>query len=294
MSNPRVRGGIVLVIAVALIPLVPAASGAAGDVCDPASGGPASVTAPVGLCGTTVVSGNAAGWASVTIPRTARIEPTVGDGGGVEIEGAGPFIGVALVEEPPPPEPRGLVAALTPVEPEGSTFIGLGGLEDCAVCILPAGDYRLYLLTSGTNVSVTLRLQGLSGSITLHPARSMAFQARDLTRHVDLGHNLVAVTSGDSFELPGPGFLYRGIRLLAVEVTATGVFRCTADPLPAYVPVCKEGNAVSGGGTWAGHGQDPAVTEHGLAGPGRYAQGAWFVSPVPPERADAVAAWLSF
>jgi hypothetical protein len=287
--SSRVVGMLVLAV---LLPVVPTA--ASESVCDLPEEQRPPVSEPAELCGVTTIEGDAAGVLNVTLTRSATIEPEIGVTGGIQIEGSGPFAGVALIEDPPSTQARGFVAAKAATESTGNTFIGFDLLEDCSPCTVPAGKYRLYLLASGGHVSVTLELEGLSGTTSLAPTRPTGFEAQEFTRRVELEDNLVAATAGDTFELSSPGFLYRGIRLVGVDVTGTGVYECTTEPLPGFPPTCVEGNAITGGETWIGERQNPSVIVSGLVPPNRYSQGAWFASPVPPSKVDTLGVWLSF
>lgn len=297
----RLRG-LGILLAAALVPLGPGIAEAATSECHLPQD-ERSAAEPVELCGTTTISGTAAGVVTVTIRRPLNLYPQIGEGGGVEIEGTGPFVGVALVKDPPTEYSSGFVAAKTPAEPSGVTFRGLGDLAYCDPCALPPGRYRLYLLATGTQVTASLHLQGVSGSTTLVPERPTGYDARSLTRRTELVQNLVTATAGDSIQVAGPAFLYTGIRLQGIQVLAAGIMQCDeGDDPPGWGPVCRndEYSATNGeslghtGDAWVGHGGPRAVNNIKMVGPGRYVQSAWYLTPEPPTGVEMIGVWLTF
>jgi hypothetical protein len=290
------------ILVATLVPVGPGIAGAGASECQLPQA-ERSAAEPVELCGTTTISGTEAGAVTVTLRRPVNLNPDIGVGG-VQIVGTGPFVGVALIQDPPTPESLGFVAAKTPVEFSGETFRPLGSdLQGCGPCLLPAGRYRLYLLANGSQVTASLKLQGAPGTTTLVPERSTAFQARSLTRRTELVQNLVAATAGDSIQVNVPAFLYAGIRVHGVQVMGGGILQCPeGDDPPGWTPVCpndeyfpNNGEAVgSTGDMWVGHGGPQTVNNIFMVGPGRYSQSAWFLTPEPPTRVDMIGVWLPF
>lgn len=141
--------------------------------------GPAeAAAAPPSLAATTTITGTRAAAVSVrltrpavlrdplTVPGAASDVVVTGGGGGFagfvlrSADGRLVFAGGRLV---------GPAASRTFVTPVGEVGDGSGAWR------LPAGTYRLYLLTAGGPTTVRLRLHGLSGSVRLAPASPRAF-----------------------------------------------------------------------------------------------------------------------
>ncbi len=292
-----------ILVATLLFPLGPGIAGAATSECHLPQE-ERSTAEPVELCGTTTISGTEAGVVVVTLRRPVKLDPRIEEGGGIQIDGTGPFAGVALIQDPPSPSSLGFVAARTPAEWNGVTFTPFGeDLVDCGLCGLPAGRYRLYLLATGAPVTATLHLKGASGSTTLAPEHSTSFDARQLTRRTPVPQDLVGATAGDTIQMGATGFLYVGIRLVGVEVSGAGVLQCPeGDDPPGWLPVCwndeyfpNNGEPIGQTGDgWIGHGGSQAVSSVEIVGPGRYTQSVWFVSPVPPTRVEMIGVWLTF
>ena len=250
---------------------------------------------PSVLCGETTVVGATAAGIPVELSRDVTLAGEVGPGAevevGVEEVPWAPFVGIALVPDTPGRSGPGFVAGRVP-DAGGTIFHPTQG--SACPCTLPAGGYRLYLLTD-RQATVTLRLGGLTGSTTLHPTSPTTFVARQMTDRLDLGHNLVARVAGDGFDLAGPGFLLPLMRVEDVLGGDFGVCWRDGDPPNGYVPGCVNGVGEQYVGFWG----PPFLTDRVFAEPafvpaGRYSIQAWFETPVPPSAASLLGVWASF
>lgn len=110
-------------------------------------------------------------WASLDVPRDARLSLDYYDESaltGPRFSSGRGFAAVVVV----PDVPDGVAGALTAVRlPKGpgqiQRFVSMGGRDSCAFeprgCPVPAGPYRVFVVTE-SKVVVTLRFEGLSGS----------------------------------------------------------------------------------------------------------------------------------
>lgn len=139
-----------------------------------------SEVAPVArLAGTVVLSGSQDAWVPVVVPRTARLgDPFITRSrSAVTLSGDGALTGFALVAEDQ--EGTRIVGASTSatrqlVARHGAFVMDLdpdGRRSPAGEFVVPAGRYRLHLLTSGRPTTVTLRFAGLDGSARLSPVR---------------------------------------------------------------------------------------------------------------------------
>lgn len=153
--------------------LLVAATGAAVP-----SAGAAAPANPALLTGTTTISGSTTGYVPVVLPRDAVLPAALGAEGAaaIRVTGGGGFAGFALKSEDDPEGPL-IVGGHSPASapsaerPEELTInYGSGGLGGDYT--LPAGKYRLYLLTGGKPTTVTLKFRGLAGSSRLKPTRA--------------------------------------------------------------------------------------------------------------------------
>src|SRR3712207_258368 len=155
-------------------------------------GAPAAHAAVVPLAATTVLSGRATAPVRVVVPRDATLDLTLVEGAdGVlrpaafdVISGRG-FVGLMLTEPGstdgffaiaarPPERLRDASAVISAVgyaQPAVAHRAEPGLLQEeppmCVRCVVPAGEYDLYLIAGQGATSVRLTLGGLSGSASL-------------------------------------------------------------------------------------------------------------------------------
>lgn len=139
----------------------------------------------------------------VTLPEEATISTRHTGNPDIEISGGGRVAGVMLRMIAPGNDGRHLrilrlpadiycvppdlqseaspeLHGTCPLEPR--LFVRTDAIEDVIAgeARLPAGDYRLYAITDGRPVSVSLRLHGLSGTIVLAPQTPARIQVAEL------------------------------------------------------------------------------------------------------------------
>lgn len=74
---------------------------------------------------------------------------------------------------------------------------------------LPAGNYRLYLLTNGKPASVSLRLHGLSGRKVVRPTNASDLDIESPAPEVDVGDNHNVYSAGSHAKLEREGLLFK-------------------------------------------------------------------------------------
>lgn len=134
----------------------------------------AASPARVALAGTTIVSGTRSAGIPVRLTRPATLrDPLLADGaaGDVVVTTTGRFAAVVLVQERAAELDRiVMIAGRSPDSSRKLTFAyPASGFVGGAAWKLPAGDYRLYLVTDGKPATVRLRLLGLTGTTRLAP-----------------------------------------------------------------------------------------------------------------------------
>lgn len=126
------------------------------------------------LAGVTTISGTRSASVAVRLTKPATLrDPLLEDAArnDVGVTTAGRFGGFVLVQEGVPALSQIVVVGGRLPEPSGKLHFvypanGLGA----GTWRLPAGNYRLYLVTDGKPTTVRLRLPGLSGTTSLRPA----------------------------------------------------------------------------------------------------------------------------
>lgn len=230
------------------------------------------------LAGVTQVVSSTSGYADLVLPRAARIELSER---GVRFEGSGRLLGLQLELTGDRAGRWGYLQAYrlpdfaggeqvtwgstAPAECESTPSESLPLYTDCSgaaparVAELPAGHYRLTLLTDDRPVRVTLRLEGLAGSATVQPTTRLASVQQDLPVRERVGDT--AVTFGASADLGAPVET-----LLVARAGSTGPLRSASACVrpddgsapAAFGPHCPGGTAGSfsysvgpTGGGWA-------------------------------------------
>lgn len=223
---------------------------------------PAAAEEVVVLAGTNVVTGSTTSRVAVRLERDAVLDltPPGSDSGStlpaaVQVEGDGEFVGFALTE-PLSTDGFFAVAVRTPaLGPDGvGGFVGYGQqaaehrgdagpLSDeattCVRCVVPAGDYHLYLVTGFRDAKVTFTLENLTG------ATDFGTDGRPLRTNEGMGAEEnwfrgdgAVMTGGGmgqwfwtSHESPEPGLLVHAYRTTATKASAV--------PLVAAVEHCE-------------------------------------------------------
>ena len=173
---------------------------------------------PVELCGLTVVSVTNASVVRVTLTDAVTIQQKVGPGLDIEIDGGAPVAGFVLAD----PDWRVVFFAGTlpqlpfttaPIFRVWGEHDGVPGSET-----FPPGEYLLYVLADGDPVTVTLRLDGLSGRVDLSPTTPAHYGGGFLPPRysVPTGHYYSADRAE---EMPLGGI---GLRLAWIEADGPG------------------------------------------------------------------------
>lgn len=172
----------------------------------------ASSSAPrrVALGRKNVISGQGPAMVRVTLPKAATIsyllKPRRDD---ITVTGRGPLVGFALVEETPAWDGISLIGGRLPRRSGlGNFYFSPSGLENGAARVtLPAGDYRLYLLSGRRPVEVSFILEGLSGRTRLTPRTPVRYEVETPeARLVDGARNVYG--SGADGTLSSTGMLF--------------------------------------------------------------------------------------
>lgn len=140
------------------------------------------------LTQTVTVSGTQAGYVPVTVTKAMRLGNPFATRyrSAVTVTGGGKAAGFALIQDglKGPVLLGGRSAAYTPfVRANGIPVNNLNfGADDGAEYAIPAGTYRLYLITGGKPTTVTLRFLGGTGSSRLTPTTKV----KSVAQQVDL------------------------------------------------------------------------------------------------------------
>ncbi len=143
----------------------------------------ARAAGPVTLAGTTVISGSRAVTVDVRVPRDARVATPFGDSPDIGVSGGGALSAFVLDRIDGSGPAFTLVGGAAQLNGERARFLlpvpqwpvlGGGTYENVKTfddtTVVPAGMYRLYFVSSA-RATISLRLHGLSGRLTLAPAR---------------------------------------------------------------------------------------------------------------------------
>jgi hypothetical protein len=248
---------------------------------------------PPYLAGTTTVTATTSASMAVRLSKAVTIDSFAD----ITLNGRGRIYGVVLHQDGGPDKPTagklnhgfcagagctpelGTLGEVPFFDPPGAGF-GVG--------TLPPGNYHLYLLADGAPVQVTLRLAGLTGSLSLAPklaAKAALGEPAPTTAEPATGPSVFS--AGSTHTVPAAGgfqaFTAWKAEPLANEFSHIG--DCIypgappAGPFPAYQEPCHGGDgAVSFGLT----GSAQSGTAPTPAGPGRfisYYMAGYFLDP---------------
>ena len=185
---------------------------------------------PVELGGVNEFRANASATARVVIPRPAWVagpantptESTEGSNPDVSVTGKSAVAGFYLRKESGQRHPPDLLFVnVAECSGErcraGSTVIysmfdhNMGDSNKRSE--IPPGTYRLYLITDGSPVAVSLRLHGLHGHSYVNPTQPAKVSFEEPTVHVSEDNTGAVYSTGDTQELRGDGFLYSALIL---------------------------------------------------------------------------------
>ena len=214
---------------------------------------PASA-APPELAGVNVIHGAKAAYLDVRLPRAVTLPTRLGGGPAIDVAGASKL--AAFVLAGTDSRTRSVTVAggqtaagkdkqkfLMPLAPDGS-----GAYERTKTfgdsVRLPAGSYRLYVLSSGP-ATIFLRLPGLGGSRTMRPAK--AARGAVLQSAHPLSSTPASTTTfaaADVVKLKRPGVALHALHAAVTTEAAWQIVMCHYDAKSAPVaetPACPTG-----------------------------------------------------
>ena len=178
----------------------------------PLNSSDAAASAPrrVDLGRKNVIRGQGAAMVRVRLAKPATISSPMKPGReDVTVTGRGPLVGFALVEETPGWDGVSLIGGRLPRRSGlGNFYFSPSGLDNTAATVtLPAGDYRLYLLSGRHPVEVSFVLKGLSGRVRLSPKTPVRYETATPEARLVEGTNNVYGTGADG-TLSSAGMLF--------------------------------------------------------------------------------------
>ena len=276
---------------------------AGGSICSlPPEQQPDQPAEPVELCGVTTIRASESRVIRVTLTEavdTSRpgINP-LGPGGVFEVEGEGPFTGAVLTEDVPARDGRLLIAGWLDRKPSpnavSARFGGPRHLNWDGT--FPPGQYRLYILATGSPVTVKLKLPELEGSVDLAPTTPNLFDVRSLEPRIWEEGDRYVYSAGEDGELHTNGLLFQSIWFKTSNHVAGDHDTCyyvgpAPEPYP-YFPHCNGSflpDVSVPPGTEGYPGQTSLIRGHT---PGTYGQGAWYTSLAEVSEVHTVVFWL--
>lgn len=255
------------------------------------------------LAGKTTVIGSRSAYARVRLTKTLTWEQT-----DALISGDGRAIGLVLVKEengsiPKKPKAVDFIRFGKCFEeacPTRNSFGGAGG--GGTGDRLPAGIYRLYLITDGAPARVTLYLDTLHGATTIAPRIPARAVVQTLTPRVPTTPTFYS--AGDVAPFRGNGITWFS-QTLEVPGNGTAAYdKCIYFDDPpavqetAYLPTDCPGGWQNGGRPTVVEYQDPGEDYLGYT-VGVYARipaaiGAWYATTSPVDVGGVVAVWFKF
>lgn len=297
----RARTVLGFALCLAFVPAIVAPSSLAladhVSVCEHDDTHPIELIQPIELCRQVVLVGSQTGYVRVTAPEGFALWAEIGPDGSVDFEGEG-TVGFLLTKDPPGATGTYAFGLKYPPELAGSSPHALFGCGD--LCELPSGNYRLYLLASGSPARVRLNFVGeLRGAIELpmmqFPDSRMKLGSPRLpTRPINY--------AGETGELVSSGLILSAIAVSSPSETAV-LGDCLysgdpGDPAIAYLPGCPSPFAAVAY-------QDLAVDtpfrplgqrlDRAWRVPaGTYGVGTWYAAPSTDTTAASLLIWLNF
>lgn len=202
------------------------------------------------LQGVTTIIGNGGQWMDVTLDHEVGVETPFGDTPDLAVKASGDFTGLVLVGKSKETAETVLLGAKIPSGKGGTTFLAPlppyplpgGGNYDFVKTyedetILPAGEYRLYLLASGP-ARVRLRLNGAPGRTILRPRGLAPFVFEEPLPSL-IGANGQArnvYSANAAHELDSPGLLFHSLWLRTKAHLGGQYFLCHRTGPPPVEP----------------------------------------------------------
>jgi hypothetical protein len=137
------------------------------------------------LAGTVRISTSTSASMVVRLPKPAKFTGPFQAPAGTSVKGDGRIVGVALYDVKKGPPSFDAIRFNWCDQPgcagtSGYTFFHAHDGNDQHAPVLPAGDYRLVVVTDGKRVDITLKFPGVPGSVTLNPTGRV--QVKHLTQ----------------------------------------------------------------------------------------------------------------
>ena len=272
-----------IVLSIALAGAVPTASAASMEGCDDPE---SSFAEPLELCGETILTGSSPSVVRVTLTETV----TIRSGFDTEITGSAPIAGFAIVDED---WRRAYVGGLFPQIPlfDGlPRFFSLGEHDGVAGSeTFPPGEYNLFLLADGSEVTVTLHLSGLSGRIELAPTTVADYRGGFLSPRyaAPTGHYFSADRT-EELPLGGLGLRIAWIQSEGPGDAQAGTCGSNAAPALGWFECGGLGSTTPGGGQFGSY-----ETAAQMLDPGTYNQGGVaFSAAATVYSVGVLAVWL--
>ena len=272
------------------------------SVCEHDGTHPIELTEPIELCQQVVLEGDQTGFVRVKAPEDFGFRPGTGPGGGVSLDGDG-TVGFLLTQDPPSLEGTFAFRLKYPPALAGSipyTSFGCG-----SSCLLPAGNYRLYLITSGAPAKVTLRLTGeLQGAAELPPMHFPDSETKLLPARLPEVPTRAVNSAGETGQLTSSGLIFSAIAAFHPNQASAILGGCLyhgdpGDPQIAYLPGCPSPSADVETPVFP----DPTVSL-GPAGQrlegfsrlpaGTYGVGTWYAAASTDSSAASLVIWLEY
>lgn len=210
--------------------------------------------APPALAGVNVIHGAKAAYVDVRLPSRVTLPTPLGGGPAVQVAGASSL--AAFVLAGTDAKTRGVRVAggqtaagtdkqrfLMPLTADGSAALEKTKSFGNSV-VLPAGAYRLYVLSSGP-ATIFLRLPGLAGSRTLRPAKAATGGVTKSAHPLSASPaSTAAFAAADVVRLRRPGVALHALHADVETEAAWQVVMCHYDAAAAPVaetPGCPTG-----------------------------------------------------
>lgn len=285
----------------------------------PAQAQPQRFLVQVDMAKTTVITGRTPTAARVRMTEAATLDVKQdlgresGPNTNVELIGKGRFIGVVITEDPPNP------GALTVLlgrfgrcqkrgcDPRNAIMNVVYPFDSGTSLVLAPGDYRLYLITDGAPVRVTLNFDSryLKGKTVIKPEAPLRMDLGSIRQISPATPTNSYFAAGNSWELASPGLAVSALWLKGSSSAGLNAAygECsyseeppTPEPI-AYSPQCQAGPPAMG----------PAKIKETHEADGYYVQavrpwlkagtfgyGFWYASPTPVTSSGSAAAFVSF
>jgi hypothetical protein len=263
------------------------------------------------LCAQTVATASTMARQDVLLSGAVTLMPDrdgtfTGPGDAAELVGAGDMVGVVLSKIDDTGQASGVFFGRVDPSSVGleiaRSFGSITG-NQAEGFRLPAGRYRLTLVSKAGEVSATLRLTGApAGIVHITPGQTASGTVQRLDASFRNDGSFVA-SDGATTGLQAKGILVRAVYLIAEPHVASRLGTCLFQGVPSqgYQPGCA-GAPIGSEPVFTSFFPVVAPTTDGVGiglsavtsgfGAGQYGQGVWYESAAVVESAGAVGLWL--